>query len=70
MPIDPNTAKRRFIWRRGVLGIGLGAGIPWLLAMWASGRMLPLPLMLGMTFGLFPLIGYVWASRMWAKGRG
>jgi hypothetical protein len=63
MPIDPIIAKRRFLWRRGALGIGLGAGLPWCLAMWVSGR-------LGLTLGLFPLIGYLWALRMWKQGRG
>ncbi len=67
---DPNMTKRRFLWRRGVLGIGLGAGVPWFLAMWASGRMLPWPWMLAFNLGVFPAIGYLWALRMWKQGRG
>jgi hypothetical protein len=69
MPLDPKNAKRRFLWRRGVLGIGLGAGIPWLIAMWASDRLLPWPWMLAFNLGVFPLIGYLWALRMWNQGR-
>ncbi|MBL4770901.1 MAG: hypothetical protein JKY61_07120 [Planctomycetes bacterium] len=70
MPLDPKTAKRRFIWRRGVLGLGLGSGVFWALAMIVSDRHLPLPWMLGLTFGLFPLVGYLAALRMWNQGRG
>ncbi len=70
MPTDPQTAKRRFVWRRGVLGLGLGSGICWALAMMVSDRELPLPWMIGLTFVLFPLIGYLAALRMWKQGRG
>ncbi|MDF1839719.1 MAG: hypothetical protein P1V35_17775 [Planctomycetota bacterium] len=69
MPQDPNVAKTRFIWRRGVLGVGLGAGLPWLIAMWISDRMLPWPWMVGILIA-FPLVGYLWAARMWKQGRG
>ena len=70
MPQDLKTAKRRFIWRRGVLGLGLGSGACWALAMIVSDRQLPLPWMIGLTFGIFPLVGYLAALRMWKQGRG
>ncbi len=70
MPLDPKTEKRRFVWRRGVFGLGLGSGVCWALAMMVSDRELPLAWMLVLTFGLFPLIGYLAALRMWKQGRG
>ena len=70
MSTETIRAKRRFLWRRGVLGVGLGAGVPWFLAMWATGNLLPWPWMLALNLVAFPLVGYLFALRMWNQGRG
>ncbi|HRV81227.1 MAG TPA: hypothetical protein P5218_07325 [Planctomycetota bacterium] len=66
---DEATRKRAFVWRRGVLGFGLGAGVCWLLAMWGSGTELNLGVRLAVGLGGFPLVGYLWATRFWNQGR-
>ena len=68
-PLGESAARKRFLLTRGVFGLGLGSGLAWLLASAISGSHMPWPYMLLLAFGLFPLIGYVWATWLWRQGR-
>ncbi len=62
-------SRRHFIWTRGVLGLGFGAGMAWMLAFSLTGRGLPWPWMLLLGFGIFPAVGALWAAWLWKQGR-
>ncbi len=62
-------SRRHFIWTRGVLGLGFGAGMAWMLAFSLTGRGLPWPWMVLLGFGVFPAVGALWAAWLWKQGR-
>ena len=62
-------SRRRFILTRGVFGLGLGAGLAWMLTMAVTGLTVPWPQMLLLGFVVFPAVGAVWANWLWKQGR-
>jgi|GEM_PF-5222523 len=67
-PARSDLARRRFIFRRGVLGFGLSTGVLWAAAMAWHG---PGPFWAYLLVALagFPLGGWLWGAILWRLTR-
>jgi len=68
-PAVRDRARRRFIFRRGVLGFGVSTGVLWAAAMAWRG---PGPFWAYLLAALagFPLAGWLWGTLMWRFTQG